>query len=159
MPPAALAAALVVDDEPAEPVATSDAAAAAPEAAAAALSGGATTAQADPVAGDAALTDAVAYPEEPLAAPDDGADRPGRPPTQDAAWDPVVAGRDVRGVAGVSPIFGFLLSEAGLGTVGDLAEATPAAVRAALSVPGVVPVDDATAAAWIASARQLVGLE
>lgn len=68
------------------------------------------------------------------------------------------AAADVRSVAGISPIFGFLLAEGGIRTVGDLAAASPEQVRAALSVPGVVPVDDATVAAWQAAAnRQAAG--
>ena len=62
---------------------------------------------------------------------------------------------DVRSVGGVSPVIGFLLAEAGMRTVADLARATPDEVRAALAVPGVLPVDDDTITAWIETARNV----
>jgi cytoskeletal protein CcmA (bactofilin family) len=70
-------------------------------------------------------------------------------------WDPDAARADVRSAPGISPIYAFLLHEAGLGTVGELASATPDQVRTALAVPGVASVDDDVIAEWIAGARRL----
>jgi cytoskeletal protein CcmA (bactofilin family) len=106
------------------------------------------------LAGEAALAGAVA------AADGDSEDEPSpaaeaaaisESPDEDALGG---AAADVRSLPGISPIFGFLLAEGGIKTVADLAAASPEEVRTALSVPGVVPVDDDTVAAWQAAARQ-----
>jgi hypothetical protein len=78
-----------------------------------------------------------------------------------AAWppetlDPEAAAADVRTVPGISPIYGFLLADAGLGSVGDLAASEVATALAAVSRPGVVAVDEATVAGWIQAAREQV---
>ncbi len=80
------------------------------------------------------------------------AETPGAGPAEARA---AAAASDVRDVPGVSPIYGMLLAQAGIGTVGELARADPAQVTAAITVPGVVAVDEATVTTWIEAARQM----
>ncbi len=62
---------------------------------------------------------------------------------------------DLLRVPGVTPIYGHLLREAGIRTLSDLADADPATIAEAISVPGVLPVGRDAAEDWIRYAQEL----
>lgn len=105
-------------------------------------------------ADDAAL-DLAPYGETAHVAPEPvaEADPPAAPAPGDEAAFESPRPAAVRELEGMTPIYAHLLAGAGFATLDDLAQASVEAVLRALSVPGIRPVGEARAAAWINAAR------
>jgi predicted flap endonuclease-1-like 5' DNA nuclease len=93
-------------------------------------------------------------PEAPPPAPE--APPPAPEPPAPAPEPPPPARAELTSVPGITPVYALLLRQAGIDDLAALADASPARVAEVASAPGVIPVNEAAAAAWIEAARALV---
>jgi predicted flap endonuclease-1-like 5' DNA nuclease/cytoskeletal protein CcmA (bactofilin family) len=62
-------------------------------------------------------------------------------------------------IPGISPVYAYLLREAGVADLQALISASPEQIAEITSVPGVMPVSAETAGQWIRAGRELLGLD